>query len=119
MYKQLSDDERDLIAIWKSGGISNKEVAKRLGRNVSTIGRELERNMSENGYYVAISAKAKVEKRKVSARKRHPLKSPEIFVTVIEKLRLGWSPEVISGRCQVPNYLDSMSILSVCNFCLN
>lgn len=98
MYKQIDESERDLVAVLKSSGWSNRAIAKRLKRNTSTIGRELKRNISENGYYVAISAQAKVEGRKRLARKRHPLKNPDIFSYVVEKVGCGWSPEVIAGR---------------------
>ena len=101
MYKRINSDERDLIALWHSSGVSNKEIAKRLGRLVSTIGREIKRNLAENGHYVAISAQAKVDKRKVVSRARHPLKNKRIFAYVVRKLRFGWSPDVISGRLKL------------------
>lgn len=98
MYKQLVGSDRDLIAVWKSQGVSNKTIAKRLNRNISTIGRELKRNRSENGYYVSISAQAKVDKRLQLSRSRHPLKHPKLFAWIIGKLQSGWSPEIIAGR---------------------
>lgn len=98
MYKQISPKERDLISLWHGQGVSNKEIGKRLKRDKTTIGRELKRNISEVGYYVAISAQAKVDKRKVVARARHPLKNKQVFEHVIEKIRAGWSPDLIAGR---------------------
>lgn len=98
MYKQISSNERDLIAVLKSSGWSNKSIAKKLKRSAATIGREIKRNRSGNGYYVSISAQAKVDKRKQLARSRHPLKHPELFAWIIGKLQFGWSPEIIAGR---------------------
>ena len=42
-YRNLSKTERILIAQWKDLGKSNKRIARELGRNVSTMGRELKR----------------------------------------------------------------------------
>lgn len=93
--------ERDKIAIWKSRGISNNNIAKRLKRNPSTIGREIERNSFNGKYYVAIHAQEKWMKRKSSAGKRYPLKNDEVFKWVIKRLVRGWSPEQISGRMKL------------------
>jgi IS30 family transposase len=49
-------------------------------------------------YYVSIHAQNLTEERKSKAGKRHPLKSPEIYNYVLEKLRFSWSPEQIAGR---------------------
>lgn len=40
-YQRLSPSERDKLSVWKAEGISNKECARRLVRNVSTIGKEI------------------------------------------------------------------------------
>jgi len=40
-HKKLTRTERDRLAAWKKEGLSNRECAKRLGRHVSTVGREL------------------------------------------------------------------------------
>ena len=93
--------ERDNIAVWKSQKISNKDIAKRLGRDPSTIGREIERNSFNGRYYVAIHAQEKWMKRKSSAGKRCPLKNDLVFKWVIKRLVRGWSPEQISGRMRL------------------
>jgi len=43
-HKKLTALERDQIALYHSQGISNSKIARRLGREVLTIGRELKRN---------------------------------------------------------------------------
>ena len=43
-HKKLTLAERELLSRWKAEGLSNYDCARRLGRHVSTIGRELKRN---------------------------------------------------------------------------
>jgi len=98
-YRNLNKTERILIAQWKNLGKSNKWIAGELGRDVSTIGRELMRNSFEGRAYEPLHADAKALKRRGKAWKaKHPLKFPKLFSYVIDKLRDGWSPEQISGR---------------------
>lgn len=101
MSKQskLSAIERDRIALWSSKNKSLRWIAVKLGRNVSTISREIARNRWGR-YYVAIHAQAKAAKRKSLAGKRSPLKDTTTYSYVLEKLRFGWSPEQIAGRLQ-------------------
>lgn len=98
MYGQLQAHDRDLIAVWKGAGLSNKEVARRLHRSPSTIGREVTRNRRPDGHYVAIRAQEQRDDRQQHAKRRHPLKSPAVYAYVHERLRDRWSPEQIAGR---------------------
>lgn len=94
-------DERDKLAIWKGQGVSNKECARRLGRAVSTIGRELKRN-SAQGVYSAIHAQGKTwERAEKSAHSKRPLKNARVYAYVTEHLREGWSPDQIAGRLEL------------------
>ena len=100
-YKQISQKERDLIAVWKAKGFSLRQIAKRLNRSPSTISREIKRNSLRRKHYIAIHAQDKVNKRKILSRKRHSLKSKDIYSYVLDKLKQGWSPEQISGRLKL------------------
>lgn len=111
-YKQLTSEERDQLAVWKASGLSNKECARRLGRNPATIGRELKRNDWHSGgqnYYVAIHAQAVAQSRAIYvAHSKPPLKNPAVFSYVTDHLRRGWSPDDISGRLN-KNHLQDKS----------
>jgi len=96
--KKLNAEERDRIAIWRGQGVRVREIARRLEREPSTISRELSRNGHAEAGYVAIHAQRLAEERKTAARTRHPLKDPETYAYVHDKLRSGWSPELIAGR---------------------
>jgi transposase, IS30 family len=97
-----SAQERNLIAIWYGQKVSIRQIAKRLKRHHSSILREIKRNgfrdKDKNQYYVAIHAQSCWQEKKSKAEKRHPLKNPEIYCYILERLRLGWSPEQIAGR---------------------
>lgn len=97
-HTKLGAEERDQIAVWKSQGVSLREIARRLIRSVSTISEEITRNGHAAAGYVAIHAQRMAEGRKSAAGERHPLKDPETYAYVYDKLRQGWSPEEIAGR---------------------
>lgn len=101
-YTKLTSKERDLLAIWKAEGVSNKECGRRLGRSTSTVGRELKRNSWKGGVYVAIHAQGRADKReKVSAYSKQELKNPDVYEYVTERLRWGWSSDQIAGRLKL------------------
>lgn len=93
-YRRLSPSERDNLAVWKAEGVSNKECARRLGRDVSTIGRELKRNSWKGNHYVAIHAQANADHReRQKAHGKQELKNSDVYEYVTGRLRDGWSPD--------------------------
>ena len=95
-YIQLSSEERDKIAILRAQGLSLEKIAHALGRNKSTISRELKRNKSPiYNVYLPHKADMRSKERKHQSGKRKRLKDPMIEKYVIQKLKLGWSPEQI------------------------
>lgn len=104
MYQHVRSDERELIAIWVNQGISIRTIAKRVHRSHSTVMREVRRNHSLiSGRYVAITAERRAEERSIRSRRHHPLKNPDIYSYILERLRRSWSPEQISGRLKKEN----------------
>jgi IS30 family transposase len=99
IYTQLSCEERDKIAVLRAKGLSLREIARIIGRNKSTISRELQRNSAPiYDVYLPHKADTRAKERKQQAGKRKRLKNPMVEKYVIEKLKLGWSPEQIAGR---------------------
>lgn len=99
MHHKLSSAERRLIALWLKEGLGMREIARRLGRSHSTVSRELARNRFKEEIYEPLYAQALANKRRTRAwEAKQPLKNKDIYAYVTEKLREGWSPEVISGR---------------------
>lgn len=107
-HTKIDASERDKIAIWLSSGISIREIGRRLGRAVSSISDEIKRN-SHGDVYTAIKAQEMSQKRNDECRRLNPLKDPETYSYVYDKLRCGWSPEQISGRSRRDN--DGVTVI--------
>lgn len=105
-YDQLTLEEREQIAVFKAMGKSLREMASLMGRHPSTLSRELNRNTCRafgfEGYGPA-RAELWARRRKEAAGKRPRLKDEQIRSYVAQKLKLGWSPEQISGRLKIEN----------------
>lgn len=83
---QIQPNERDKIAVWFGSGLSVREISRRLGRNPSTISRELKRNRYGDDY-VAIHAQRVSCLRKSNTNKTHPKKDDWVYSYVIEKIK--------------------------------
>lgn len=99
---KIKPEERDKIALLLASKTSLREIAKHLGRSVSSISEEVKRN-SLNGEYTSIAAQRLSERRNIASRRINPLKSSKIYSYVFDKLRGGWSPEQIAGRLKREN----------------
>lgn len=97
MKGNLTLDEREIIAHLHRNGTVQVEIAKRLGRDKSTISRELRRNRSRNGYWAA-AAQRKADTRRRERPWTPKMERPEIGPKVREWLREDWSPDEIAGR---------------------
>lgn len=114
-HKKLTNTERKLLSNWKKQGLSNKECARRLNRHISTIGRELNRNrvrvtIGKDWEYIyePIHAQSAAMDRKQNAwLAKQPLKSKKIYTYVFKHLRMGWSPEQITGRLKYLHPIDT------------
>jgi IS30 family transposase len=89
-------EEREVVARLRSGGHSQAEIARRLGRAESTISRELRRNRSRNGYW-AVAAQKKAARRRSQRPWIRKLERPEVRRYVRERLRQYWSPDEIAA----------------------
>lgn len=110
--KRLTNDEREDISRSLAQGKAVPEIAKTLGRDRTTIWREIKRNSGKTGYS-AFSASKRAEARTGSRRKgkRKLTKNRELAVYVEDKLRQKWSPREISQRLKIEYAMDmSMQI---------
>lgn len=101
-HNKIQASERDQIALLLASKTPLREIARKLGRAFSSIREEVKRN-SHGGVYTSIKAEDISRSRNVTSRKTNPLKNPDIYKYVFDKLRCGWSPEEISGRLKRDN----------------
>lgn len=98
-YTHLSKAERTVIASmrnWK--GCALQTIADALGRHVSTISRELRRNVDCRGEYHADLAMVLYWQRRERLVVRPKSDNGVLLDLVSGYLKKGWSPEQISGR---------------------
>lgn len=101
-YHRISPYEREQIYKLIHKGKSLRAIARELSRSVSTISREVKRNLykfdnPEHGYSVFIAqafSELRASKRRAGKCKLH--KEPKLFNLVVNKLKARWSPEQIS-----------------------
>jgi len=95
-YKHLTSEERDRIAELKAEGCSQKSIAEAIGRDPSTVSRELRRNSQDSGVYRPCYADGSY----LYHRQRPALleQDAQLRTYVIDRLTEGWTPEQIAGR---------------------
>ena len=106
-HQKLTFPERKLLGLWKKENVANKECARRLERDITTIRRELKRNNTRVSLgkrdweiiYEPLHAQSVADKRKQNAwNTKQPLKNHDIYTYVLDNLQQGRSPEQIAGR---------------------
>lgn len=99
-YCHLSLEERVDLSLLYSKGNSITSIAKTMGRDKSTISRELRRNQPEirNVKYHPLHSNERAITRKLAASQKERLKCSTIRNYVEAKLKIGWSPQLIAGR---------------------
>ncbi len=92
-YRQITMDEREVIAKLHYEGKKPREIAGAVDRDKSTIIRELARNSSATyDCYTPCRANQRSVERRKGASRRPRLKNKTIRTYVHEKLTIGWSP---------------------------
>lgn len=97
-YTHLSIEERSCIRKYYVEGLSYRKIAELIGRNVSTVSREIRRNcthMYDIPTYYPHTAQKKYLLRR-SYCHRGMFQSQELISYIEEKLLLTWSPEQIA-----------------------
>lgn len=114
-YKHLNQFDRDRIEAMKDADLKQKEIAKILNCDPTTIGREIKRNCkrikcsggNKDGPYIASVAnhKAYVRRKYSKYQGRKIDGNNNLKSYIISKLKLHWSPDEISGRMKLENQL--------------
>lgn len=95
-YQRLNYEKRVKLASYTEEGLTQKEMALRLGINQSSVSRELRRNKGL-GNYEAEKAQRLSEIRKRAEKPKRVL-TEDLKKKIKQKLHENWSPEQIAGR---------------------
>jgi transposase, IS30 family len=94
----LTQEQRYTISVMREQGYSQKDIAKAIQKDKSTVSRELRRNCDmRNGNYSNVLAHHKYVKRQ-KAKPKHIKFTAKMQRYIDKKLELKWSPEQISSR---------------------
>ena len=95
-YDHLTKENRVELAALKRSGLKQKDIARILGKNPSTISRELNRNPNEESIvgYTPLCAQHKTEIRRIRANQRFRIieNDEKLKKFIIKKLKRLWSP---------------------------
>lgn len=93
----LTLEERYVISTGLLYGETKQEIAQRLGRHPSVIGREIRRNRSASGIYCGTRAHRLARERRQQRPMITKMETPGVAAKVFEGLEQQWSPEQISN----------------------
>jgi len=96
-YHQLTSEQRSQIFVLLQKKVARKEIATLVGTSVSTLCRELKRNLAKNGKYVWFKAQEMAmarRKRATTNSRKDPLIAWEALQHVIVD---DWSPKQVAG----------------------
>ena len=97
-YRQLSPEERYMLAALRRQGYNQAEIARALGRHRSTVCREVRRNSTRaDGHYRAFTAQERTNGRRSRSRRNSRFTAAD-FALIDELLRRQWSPEQVAGH---------------------
>lgn len=101
-YTHFTHDERISLHNFLKDGLGIREIARRLGRNPSTISREIKRNSSSKGYHHWRAQVLTICRRRHQRRTALKAGTPQYDYT-LEKLLNMWPPEAIANRFRLEN----------------
>jgi len=99
-FKHLTDSDRIRIEVLLKEGYKQIEIAKKMGVDRSTISREIKIRGTPTGYH-ATQAEINYRLKRLKCHPKRKIEETPIGTHVLEKIRLGWSPETISGRLRL------------------
>lgn len=97
--KQLTAADRSKMEILLQEQYTLTDIANTLGFHKSTISREFNKRKTPNGYFADI-AQLDYEDKRENCGKPKILSNYNLRNQVVYLLKLGWSPETISGRLE-------------------
>lgn len=118
-YQHFSQSDRDEISILLKKGYSRRDIAKTIGKNHSSVSREIKAN-STRGIYEPRKAQAKSRVKRLMSKYQGMKisKNTDMEIKVGIGLMAHWSPEEIAGRvAYLNNEKPIISAKSIYKFC--
>lgn len=112
-YIHFTKEERIRLSALKDAELSNKDCARELQRDLTSIGRELKRNWSieKNKYLPGNAQKLCAQRRNVANQQFHKIiVDSELEKYIVAKLKKYWSPEQIAGRMKQEKLFDTIVV---------
>ena len=103
-YIHFTEKERYVISHMKMAGFSLRAIGRRLGRDHTSIMREINRNRptyADDAVYWYYATQPIAMERRRKARSYHRQKHQPLVEYVEDKLRLDWPPEAIAARLRL------------------
>lgn len=99
-YTHIKPAQQVELAVLLRAGLRQSEIALILGKDPSSVSREIKRNKTDENKYNARIARQKTKVRRLKANKRFRkiTRNKRLKRYIIRKLRKYWSPEQIAGK---------------------
>ena len=101
-YRHFTQEDRNMLSALKQRGLTQKEIAREIGKSQSSISRELSRNKKGKNSYHARYAKRETRKRRKTASQKRKRIENDLWLRryIVRKMKRYWSPEQIAGRAR-------------------
>ena len=101
-YSHFTLKERESLQKYLNEGKSKAEIARKLGRHRSNIGREIKRNSNSKNEYMPLTATTKYIRRRKACRRKLRYKSDKLLIRYTQLcLKKYWSPEIIVAKWKI------------------
>lgn len=112
-YTHFTLEEREILAEGLNEGKSYREIARELGRNVSSISREVKRNYSRSTkrYHPWRATTLYICCRKKCVRKNTIHEGHALYKWIVSCLEQFWSPEIIAAKSKEKGFCISAATI--------
>lgn len=105
-YRQITSEERYMLAALRKQGLNQSQIAAALGRHRSSICRELARNCARwDGHYRPSKAQERTNGRRACSRRNRRFTARD-FAEVDKLICQQWSPEQVAAHLRATNTLS-------------
>lgn len=116
-YQHFTQKERESIYLLLKQGKKISVIAKELGRNKSSVSREIKRNSNKaTGDYNCFEADEQYKKRRKKCKRKYRIhKRSKLYQYIYEKLKQYWSPEIIACKWNQSHKKNKISFSTIYN----